>query len=317
MTNSKEITPDLIQYIIDQEEIPLRSRIFDPDTVQAVFRYGALVGSVIEQHKHIPRGMDRARQLIIKAEKSNRSFQSGTVILADRMDNSKGRFQRHWNAPEGGLWLTLILVNTLLPENSRLYPLATGIACCEAIQQYGIPASLKWVNDIQVDGKKIGGILTETTIGKYSGEEYILVGIGINANNDNFPAEIADTAVAMRTCVHKNIDMTELAARLLTKLCWNIGLLHHEEVRQLETNDGTERAADSTVTKEHHENLLLASYSKLTDIFNRRVLFGFDVQKSPQFKATVIGLDKTGGLVLRMDDGSTVVEHSGEIIYLD
>ena len=47
------------------------------------------------------------------------------------------------------------------------------------------------------------------------------------------------------------------------------------------------------------------------------MLFGFDVQESPQFEATVIGLDNTGGLILEMDDSSRIVQHSGEIIYLD
>jgi hypothetical protein len=55
----------------------------------------------------------------------------------------------------------------------------------------------------------------------------------------------------------------------------------------------------------------------LTDIVNRRVLFGFDVQKNPQFEAKVIGLDGSGGLILEMEDSSTVVQQSGEIIYLD
>ena len=55
----------------------------------------------------------------------------------------------------------------------------------------------------------------------------------------------------------------------------------------------------------------------LTDIFNRRVLFGFNVQEDPQFEATVAGLDNSGGLVLELDDTSKIVQHSGEIIYLD
>ena len=65
------------------------------------------------------------------------------------------------------------------------------------------------------------------------------------------------------------------------------------------------------------EHLLLQSYKSLTDIFNRRVLFGFDVQKQPQFVAKVVGLDYSGGLILEMEDGARTIQHSGEIIYLD
>jgi BirA family biotin operon repressor/biotin-[acetyl-CoA-carboxylase] ligase len=317
MTTSKKLTPDLVRQIVDREEISLRSRTFDPEIVKTVFRYGAMVGSVIEHHEHLARGMDRARQLINETEEANRSFPSGLVILADTMDNSKGRFQRSWDAPKGGLWLTLVIVNTLLPENSRLYPMAAGAACCELLQEYNLPASIKWVNDVLIDGKKIAGVLTESTIGRYSGEEYILIGLGINVNNDIFPDEIADTAVSIKQCLNEKIDLTMLSARVLAKLCWNIGLLHFDEARHLADDYRNEAArAESTHTTNLH-NLLLTSYGKLTDIYSRRVIFGFDVQKDPQYEATILGLDATGGLILKLDDGTTVVEHSGEIIYLD
>ncbi|MBE9521296.1 MAG: biotin--[acetyl-CoA-carboxylase] ligase [Proteobacteria bacterium] len=317
MTNSKELTPDLVRQIIDAEEIPLRSRSFEPQTVKNVLRYGAMAGSVIEYHEHLPRGMDRAHQLINESEAANRSFPSGTVILAEAMDNSKGRFQRSWDAPRGGLWMTLILVNTLLPESSRLYPLAAGTACCELLQGYNIPARIKWVNDILVDGKKIAGILTETAVGPHSGEEFILIGIGLNVNNDIFPDEIADTAVSMQHSLNEKTDLTMLAARMLAKLCWNIGLLHFDEARYLAEDDRVETVPAESTHATNLNNLLLTSYTKLTDIYNRRVIFGFDVQKQPQYEARVLGLHETGGLILQMDDGSTLVEHSGEIIYLD
>jgi len=317
MNTAKELTPDLVQHIIDQEEIPLRCRTFDSETVQAVLRYGAIVGSVIEHHEHLARGMDRAHRLINDTEESKQSFPSGMVILAETMDDSKGRFQRSWDAPIGGLWLTLVVVNTLLPESSRLFPLAAGTACCELLQEYNIPARIKWVNDVLVGGKKIAGILTETSVGSHSNEEFILIGIGINANNKTFPDDIADTAVAMRPALGQTVDLTMLAAKLMVKLRWNIGLLHFEEARHLENDDRAETLPHTPHIVTSHKNLLLASYSKLTDIYNRRVIFGFDVQKDPQYEATILGLDETGGLILRLDDGATVVEHSGEIIYQD
>ena len=103
MTNSKQHTPDYIQQIINEEEIPLRSRTFTPETVKTVLRYGAVIGSIIEQHDRISRGADYARQLILAAEENNKSFHSGTVILANEMIQSKGRFKRYWHAPKGGL----------------------------------------------------------------------------------------------------------------------------------------------------------------------------------------------------------------------
>ncbi len=318
MTSLKPITPEYIQQIITEEEIPLRSRIFAPGTVKTVFRYGAVVAAVIEHYPNIPRGMERARQNINNAEEAGRSFPSGMVILADEMVQSRGRFKRYWHAPQGGLWMTLVLVNTLLPESSLLVPMAAGVACCEVLRDYGIAAHIKWVNDVLADGRKISGILTETFTGSCSGEEYVLVGIGINVNNDKFPAELSKQATSLKSLLNREISLPEITARLLAKLRWNIGILHFEEAKYLEMHGGIAKCNETRVANMlADEHLLLKNYKGLTDIFNRRVLFGFDVQKNPQFEAKVIGLDDAGGLILEMGDASITVQQSGEIIYLD
>ena len=318
MTNSKLLTSDNIQQIITDEEIPLRSRTFAPDTVKGVLRYGAVIGSAIKHYPNIPRGMERARQLIQEAEGSNRSFCSGLVILADEMAQSKGRFKRSWHAPRGGLWMTLVMVNTLLPESSLLFPMAAGVSCCEVLRHYGLPVHLKWVNDVHLNSRKIAGILTETLTGLYSGEEFVLLGIGINVNNDQFPPELSEKAASVKSYFNREVSISELAARLLAKLRWNFGLLYYEEARNLEEYGGIAIRQDSGAKDlPAGEHLLLQSYKSLSDIFNRRVLFGFDVQEHPQFEATVVGLDNSGGLILEMDDSSRIIQHSGEIIYLD
>ena len=318
MTNSKLLTPEDIQQIITGEEIPLRSKTFTSETVKDILRYGAVVGSAIKHYSNIPRGMEMARLLIQEAEEKNRSFCSGTVILADEMAQSKGRFKRSWHAPRGGLWMTLVMVNTLLPESSLLFPMAAGVSCCEVLRHYGMPVHLKWVNDVHLDSRKVAGILTETFTGHFSGEEFVLLGIGINVNNDLFPPELSEKAVSIKSYINREISLPELAARLLAKLRWNLGLLYYEEARNLEEYGGIaiqqNPGAQSLPSGEH---LLLQSYKSLTDIFNRRVLFGFDVQEHPQFEATVVGLDNSGGLILEMDDSSRIIQQSGEIIYLE
>ena len=318
MTSSNQPTPDYIQQTINEEEIPLRSRTFTPETISKVLRYGAIVGSVIEKHSHISRGAYCARQIIQTAEEKNKSFHSGTVIIADEMVQSKGRFKRYWHAPKGGLWMTLALVNTLLPESSLLLPMAAGVACCEVLQYYGIAAHLKWVNDTLVGNRKISGILTETFTGPLSGEEYILIGIGINVNNDRFPTELSEIATSMKYCLNNEINLQEVIVKLLVKLRWNIGLLLYEEARHLEKHGGIAITGKAeTGNKPEDDHLLLKSYKTLTDIYNRRVLFGFDVQESPQFEAKIIGIDNSGGLILELTDSSRIVQYSGEIIYLD
>jgi len=296
--------------LIRDEEIPLRRKNLPAETVRIIMRYGAIIGSDIEQHTLLPRGMEHARHLVGLAEEQEKSFKSGTIILADEMTLGKGRFQRPWFAPAGGLWCTLVLVNTLLPENTHLYPLAAGIATCETMRRFNIPAHIKWVNDIHVQGRKLAGILAETFTGPRYGEEYVLIGIGINVNNTAFPDELTDSAAAMKTLLGREMTLPAVTACLLAKLTWNIGLLHFMEADRLEKDDSRSGSSGAG------GRLLIENWRQLSDTLHRDVLFGYDIQKNPQYRARTIDINDDGGLLLEKQDGERVVERSGEIRYL-
>jgi len=263
--------------------------------------------------------MDHAWSLIREYENDNRSFPSGLVIVANRLTDGRGRFKRFWFAPEGGLWMTVVLVNTLLPVSSGLYTLATGAAAGEAIREEYSGARVKWVNDVHAGGRKICGILTETRRGPVSGEEYILLGIGINVNNEEFPPELEGLAVSLKQLLGREVDIDRLAVRFLAKLAWNIGLLHFEENRLL-----AESGADSLTDPDEfaslpgsRNHLLVENWLSLSDTLGRRVLFGYDVQREPMFEGVSEGLGAAGNLLIRLPDGNLVSRNSGEIIYLD
>ncbi len=319
MPLSKKLSSKYIQQIIHREEIPLRKKWLKSDTVESIFRYGYIVGGVIEEHTYLERGMDRAREILRNAEQKGEAMASGTVILAETLSGGKGRFHRDWHAPVGGLWLTLVLVNTLLPAKSALYPLAAGTACCETLRHFRVPAQIKWVNDVQVGGKKIVGILTETEISPIYKEEYILIGIGINVNNNNFPAEIAHSASSMKDVLGDDVDIKQVAVRLLTKLAWNIGLLFYEEEHFLKNQDFTEnKINDFCVAPENsNEHLLLTRWQQLSDMVGRKILFGYDVQKNPLYEAIILGVNVSGALLLQLPKVNRTLENSVEILYLD
>ena len=299
-----------VRQLISAEEIPFRLAHYPAEVVQAVYRYGAPVGSVIQHLSQAERLMPLARQRINEYEARGQSCPSGMVFLADELTDGRGRFQRSWHAPPGGLWLTLVMANTLLPESLRLYPLAAGLACCEAVRSYGLEAHLKWVNDVQVAGRKICGVLCESFTSATFAEEYVLVGVGLNVNNLVFPAELGATAVSMREMLGRDIELAAFAARLLAKFSWSFGLLCHDEIQRLAADDGSGANLP--------ESLLLAAWRELSDTIGRRVWFGFDVQQKPQYQAEVLGLAPDGGLVLRhLASGVEIVEHSGELRYID
>jgi BirA family biotin operon repressor/biotin-[acetyl-CoA-carboxylase] ligase len=299
---------DIRRYII-AHEIPARRRLLPPAQVEEVFRYGAIAGSVIHAYDRLDRGMDRARQLIAEHERQGLSFPSGTVILARELTGGKGRFQRAWHAPAGGIWMTMVFVNNLLPEVSRLLPLAAGLACCETVRQFGAPAHVKWVNDVHVRGRKVAGILMETVYGSRFQEEYILIGAGLNVNNAAFPPELEGLAVSLAEVCGRSFDLAQVATDLLAKFAWQIGLLYWQEAASLAADSGLEEGCG---------RLLVERWRQLSDSAGRRVLFGHDVQQRPQYEAQVLGVDDDGGLRLRtLHDDVVVTEYGGEIVYLD
>jgi len=266
-----------------------------------------MVGADIEHLAEASRCMDLARAEIAACDREDRSFPSGRVIIADQLTRGKGRFLRHWHAPVGGVWLVLALANTLLPEHSALYPLAAGVACCEAVRHFGLSATVKWVNDVYLGGRKVAGILTETVQTPQGSEEFVLIGIGLNVNNTAFAPELRNTAGAMRDFSGHPFDLPEVTATLLAKLSWNIGLLHYVEADGLAMDRGLGGA---------QLHPLLTAWRSLTDTIGRRVRFGFNVVEAAQYTATVLDIDANGHLVMRLDDGQLVCEGGGEIMYL-
>jgi BirA family transcriptional regulator, biotin operon repressor / biotin---[acetyl-CoA-carboxylase] ligase len=295
----------VLQRLQDELSAQESSAQYDPSVI---VRYGSYVGSVIESHKQLPRAMDHARGLIAEAARTGKSMVSGTVILADTMSQCKGRFSRSWHAPYGGVWGCMIFANTLLAQWRGFISLTAGVACCEAVREVaGVPALVRWVNDVLVEGRKLAGFLVESYTEPMHGEEFALVGFGINVNNTQFPEEIAGTATSLRLILGRNTDLTEFTTVFLARLAWNIGILHHEEARDLKEEGFSGRQG---------QHLLLDRWLALSDTLAKRVVFGFDVMTAPQYQAEVVGLDASGGLILQLADGSMNIEHSGEIRYL-
>ncbi len=261
---------------------------------------------MLEHHPQLDRCMNRLRQLMKEAEERGHVLAAGTVVLADTLSNSNGRFDRRWYAPKGGVWLAMAWPDILLPEFTRLLPFAVGLACCRTIRSYGIKAHLKWVNDVLINGRKLAGILC-TTVEDAEGDRYHLLGIGINGNNQIFPEELRDSATSLRLELAQDIDIRELTGRLLAELQWAVGLLHYDEEQALH---------EGLTCEQGWSSLLLAAWRQRSDTFGRRVEYGFDVQRRPLYQAIVQDLDPRGGLVMELEDKSNVTEYSGEITYL-
>ncbi|MCH9614738.1 MAG: Bifunctional ligase/repressor BirA [Chlamydiia bacterium] len=103
-------------------------------------------------------------------------------VVAKRQTKGRGQFERSWVSLEGNIFLTMVF--RLTAFDSKELSLGTGHAVQNALKELGFTASLKWPNDILLEGKKVGGILIETVPLKE--ERVALVGVGLNVNLEDF-----------------------------------------------------------------------------------------------------------------------------------
>lgn len=145
-------------------------------------------------------------------------MEEGTVILADEQTGGKGRNGRSFHSPKG----TGIYLSVLLKPKGDLYDMLSltavaAVSCLKAIAEvYGLDCSIKWLNDIMLEGKKIAGILCESRMMAGSENmEAMVVGVGINVHSFNKPSSIADTAASLEEFTDKQKPRQMLAARFL------------------------------------------------------------------------------------------------------
>lgn len=140
-------------------------------------------------------------------------LQDKDVILAEIQSRGRGRFDRKWeSAQEGNIYMSLVLKPTdKVTNNLPLANLTQYMCLCVArvLEDYGVSSHIKWPNDIQVDGKKISGILSEVSI---QGEHFkgFVLGVGINLNVSSDIIENIDqpaTSLSMELGTPINRDM--------------------------------------------------------------------------------------------------------------
>ena len=111
---------------------------------------------------------------------SNNTNENGTIIVAEKQTHGKGRLNRKWYSPEGGIWLSVIIHPEFQISDATIIPLAASLALCESIKKvHKIKTGVKWPNDITVDDKKVAGMLIDTSI-QGNKVENLVLGIGIN-----------------------------------------------------------------------------------------------------------------------------------------
>ncbi len=160
----------------------------------------------------------------------------GLVLTTDEQSAGRGRRGRIWLAPPGSSLLVSILLRPAwLPASDTFYlTMLAAVACSEAIEEH-VPVSieLKWPNDIQIESRKLGGILVETELSEH-GLAWAVVGMGLNVSWDpSAIPQLADTATSIGVVANGPIDRSDLLRSLLCRLDDRYARLKRGERRRL------------------------------------------------------------------------------------
>ncbi len=152
----------------------------------------------------------RARRL------AEEGAQSGTLVVADCQMAGRGRRGKEWVSPSGkNVFMSLILRPDILPGSASMLTLVAALAVHDGIKrETGLETSIKWPNDIVSNGRKVCGILTEMSA-ELEGIHYVVTGIGINVNMEEFPKEVRPVATSLLLETGSKVRRSPLIASIL------------------------------------------------------------------------------------------------------
>lgn len=147
---------------------------------------------------------------------------NGAVVIAEQQSSGRGRMKRKWLSPRGGIWASVVLRPSIPTAASTMLPFVAAVAVCDAVRQAtGLPATLKWPNDVMVKGRKVAGILLDLSA-EAETVNYAVIGIGINANVDTSKIKVdregRPAITSLKEELGRNVNRLRLTVDLLEKL---------------------------------------------------------------------------------------------------
>ncbi|ELZ82475.1 biotin--acetyl-CoA-carboxylase ligase [Haloferax elongans ATCC BAA-1513] len=258
-----------------------------PEYGGPAIEYGLEADYDVAFHNVLGSTNDTARELATEGE-------SDVVVVAREQSASKGRKERAWTAPDGGVWMSVLIRPDEPPAFAPLYTLAMAVAVCDAAREAGVDASIKWPNDVIVSSdlsdsgeqasgrgyRKLCGILTEME-GEADRVSWLVIGPGINVNID--PEELPEEATSV------SAEAGPVERRIFVQ-------------RVLERFDELRADLDS----------VLPAWRERADTLGRRVRVH---TANGVVEGEAIDIEHPGTLVVRTDDGETRV-HAGDCEHL-
>lgn len=223
-------------------------------------------------------------------ELAEEGHEEGTIVIAEEQTEGKGRFGRKWAAAK---YKSIMFSIILKPNIDMCYvPVVTQVAAAavgKAIETFGFQPKIKWPNDVMLRGRKLCGILTEAS-GELDKINYVVIGIGINVNQDlsDFPEEVLNKATSLK------IESNSLIPRkvLLSRILYNFEVLYDEFRGNVEAKSSLEYCKNNSM------------------LMNKTVEIS---RKKEKIIAKVVDIDKAGRLIVEYKDGRRDELVSGEV----
>lgn len=147
-------------------------------------------------------------------ELASKGAKDGTIIISEIQESGSGRFKRVWSSPKGGIWFSMILRPNIAPPECTKLTQITAAAMYKSLSSFGANVNIKWPNDIVLNNKKLCGILTELKCDLET-VDYLIVGIGLNVNIENFADEISSIATSLKIEFNKEFNRAEIISSFL------------------------------------------------------------------------------------------------------
>ncbi|WP_042162363.1 biotin--[acetyl-CoA-carboxylase] ligase [Paenibacillus gorillae] len=214
----------------------------------------------------------------------------GTLVIAEQQLSGRGRMGRAWTSPKGkGVWMSLIMRPTIPVHFAPQLTLLTAVALCRSLTRLtSLPIGIKWPNDLLIDGKKISGILLESTA-EDARLRYVIAGVGVSVNlaASDYPEEMQDRVTSLRIASGARLSREAVIAAFM---------LEWEQLYTLYQEEGFA----PIVTLWEALSVSLNKPARLT---------------TPQgiIDGTPVALDESGAIAVRLEDGKVVLVFSAEM----
>ncbi|GAB6169739.1 biotin--[acetyl-CoA-carboxylase] ligase [Clostridium carnis] len=214
---------------------------------------------------------------------------NGTLIISEVQTDGKGRLDRDWSSPKGGIWASLLLKPNLEPIQAPKITQIAAAALTLTLKNYNLDIKIKWPNDLLLNNKKFCGILTEMSC-DMDRINYIILGFGININisKEEIPDNLINKATSLSIESSKNFNRVSLLCDFLK----NFEDLFREI---LETND-----AKTSIEICKNNSLIIGKEISLLTRFGEESVICMDILPS-------------GSLLVKNKKGEEKIVMSGEV----